>query len=72
MITLYTTHCPKCKILQQKLDQKKVDYEIIDDEETVLEFGKDIGILSTPILEVNGVAFDFNGAIKWLASKETV
>ena len=70
MITLYTTHCPKCKILQQKLDQKQIEYEVVDDENAVIEYGKDIGILSTPILEVNGVAFDFNNAVKWLATKE--
>lgn len=70
MITLYTTHCPKCNILQQKLDQKQIEYEIVDNEETVVEYGKSIGILSTPILDVDGMNFDFNNALKWLASKE--
>ena len=30
-IVLYTTHCPKCKVLEQKLKDKKVEYCICED-----------------------------------------
>ena len=25
MVTLYTTHCPKCNVLEKKLDKKKIE-----------------------------------------------
>ena len=27
MIKMYSTHCPKCKILETKLKQKNIEYE---------------------------------------------
>ena len=31
MVTLYTTHCPKCNVLEKKLDKKKIEYTLVDD-----------------------------------------
>ena len=28
---LYTTHCPQCHILEQKMKQKNISYEIVTD-----------------------------------------
>ena len=61
-VTLYTTHCPKCKVLAAKLDQKFIDYKIIDDEKAML----DKGFMSAPMLEVDGEIMDFSAAINWL------
>ena len=33
MITLYSTHCPQCKALEMKLNKKKIEYTICDDQE---------------------------------------
>ena len=49
MITLYTTHCPKCRVLEKKLAQKNVQYNEITD---VSEMQK-LGIKSAPVLEVD-------------------
>lgn len=32
-MTLYTTHCPLCNIIESKLNSKKIDYTLVDDEE---------------------------------------
>ena len=32
MINLYTTHCPQCKVLQAKLDEKGIKYNVIERE----------------------------------------
>lgn len=59
---LYTIGCPKCKILEEKLEASSVECEIIDDMEEV----KKTGFQFFPVLEVDGELLDFSGAINWL------
>ena len=61
-VVLYTTGCPKCKILEKKLEQKNIDYEIFDDVDKMLE----MGFQSVPLLEVDKKVMDFVEAVKWL------
>lgn len=64
-ITLFTTHCPKCRILETKLKQKGIEYIECDDIEKM----KGFKILSAPILKVDEEILDFNSAIKWINSR---
>lgn len=50
MIVLYSNNCPKCKIIKDKLDTKKIKYTLVDDEKILLEKGFDF----MPVLEVDG------------------
>lgn len=59
---LYTTHCPKCIILKNKLDEKGVKYDIVDDKKTMIEKK----MLSSPQLEVDGNVMTFSEAIEWV------
>lgn len=68
MITLYSTHCPKCKVLEMKLEQKKIDHEVVDNPEEVVNFGKENNIMSAPILVVDGAIYDFSSAVKLLST----
>jgi len=61
-VILYTTHCPKCKVLETKLNQKAIDFEIIDDEKVMI----DKGFMSAPMLEVDEKVMDFSAAINWI------
>ena len=61
-VTLYTTHWPKCKVLETKLQQRGLEYETVEDENIMVEKG----FLSAPMLEIDGEVFDFSGAINWL------
>jgi glutaredoxin len=61
-ITLYTTHCSKCEILQEKLDAKNIKYEVCTD--TKLMVSK--GFRSAPMLEVDDKVMTFNEAINWI------
>lgn len=61
-ITLYTTYCPKCNVLKQKLDDKQISYSIVDDMNIMV----DMGFKSAPILEVDGQFYDFTHAIQWI------
>ena len=49
MITLYTTHCPRCRVLKAKLDGENIDYEVVEGEEAIREKG----FVTTPLLEVD-------------------
>ena len=63
MITIYTTStCPKCKILKKKLDDKGIAYEEFNDEDEMQR----MGILSVPVMDVDGEQLDFPAAIKYV------
>lgn len=65
-VILYTTHCPKCKVLETKLRQAHVEYEIIEDENVMLNKG----FMEAPKLEVDGEVLNFSGSINWLKQRE--
>ena len=62
MITLYTIDCPKCKVLKQKIDNKNINYNIVND----LDIMTNLGMKTAPMLEVNGLLLNFNEALKWV------
>jgi glutaredoxin len=62
MIILYTTGCPRCKILAAKLDRKNIQYSINSDSEEMIKKG----FITAPMLEVNGEVMDFSQANKWV------
>lgn len=65
MITLYTTYCPKCKVLEAKLQQKGLEFTLIDDQDLMIEKG----FMEAPILEVDGETMDFTTAITWVKGR---
>lgn len=65
-VTFYTIDCPKCKVLEMKLQQKKIAFEIVRDVTAVTEFGAKNNINSAPILEIDGKVMDFSKAISWI------
>lgn len=64
-VTLYTIHCPKCKVLAMKLDKTGIPYSVVDNEDEVIEKGRSSNMPSAPLLEVDGEVMDFSNAIKW-------
>lgn len=63
-VILYSTHCPKCNVLEKKLKQKNIPYEEINDIEEM----KEKGYLSVPVLEVDGTSMDFKTAFNYVES----
>jgi glutaredoxin len=61
-IILYSTGCPKCKILKKKLEDKNIDYVENDDIETMIS----LGIEQVPVLSVDNKLFQFAEAVKWV------
>ena len=66
MITFYSTNCPKCKILKQKLEQKNIEIETVEDVDAVVEYGNSHHIKSAPLLDIDGTAYDFKGALDYI------
>lgn len=61
-IKLYSTHCPKCIVLEKKLQQKNISFEEINDVEIMTKKG----FMQAPMLEVNGEVMDFKQANDWI------
>ncbi len=61
-VTFYTTHCPKCGVLEKKLQIANIEFETVEDVDKMTEKG----FMSAPMLEVDGEVMDFGAAIKWL------
>lgn len=66
MIVLYTIGCPSCRVLEEKLNKKKIKFSICTDTEKMIE----LGMTTMPVLEVDGVRMNFKEAINWVNSKE--
>jgi len=61
-VTFYSNNCPRCNILQQKLDEKGVVYEKVSD----IEIMKQKGFMSVPMLEVDEKIMTYVEAINWI------
>ena len=65
-IILFSSGCPKCKILESKLNQKEIKYEHITDIEIILEKG----FLSMPMLQVGETIMNFTQANTWINERK--
>lgn len=63
-VVLYSTHCPRCNVLEKKLQQKNISYEEVND----VKIMRKKGFLGAPILEVDGEIMDFKMANDWINS----
>lgn len=61
-IILYSTHCPKCLVLEEKLEDKNIDYELVTNVDEMLKKG----FQSAPMLEVDGKIMNFSEANRWI------
>lgn len=62
-ITLWSTHCPRCKVLELKLKQKGINYE----ENNNVEEMTAKGFKEAPKLELgDGTVMDFKEAVDWI------
>lgn len=64
-VTLYSTHCPRCNVLEKKLTSANINFEYIDDFD-VDKLSEESGIQSAPVLKVNDTYMDFSEAVKWV------
>ena len=65
MIILYTIDCPKCKVLEHKLEEKNIQYEVCKDTNIMAEKG----YMYLPILEIDDKVLNFKEAVDWIKEK---
>ena len=65
-VVLYSTHCPKCAVLEQKLKAKNIEYSEVNDVGAML----DLGFKQAPILKVDNSFLAFTDAVKWINEVE--
>lgn len=63
---LYTTGCPRCKVLAAKLEKANIEYEKCEDMESILKVCNDLGVSTVPILGTENGNLTFEEAIKWV------
>jgi len=68
---LLSTHCPKCVILEKKLEQKQIKFDLIDNEDEVIRIANSFGMNTAPILILDsGEALEFSKAISLVNNME--
>ena len=61
-IIFHSSHCPKCKVLEIKLQKKGIQYEENNDIDVMIAKG----LTMAPALEVDGKMLDFIAANEWI------
>ncbi len=61
-IILYTTHCPMCTVLEEKLEDAGFEYETVEDPQEIIK----LGYYSAPILSVDENTMTFKEACDWI------
>lgn len=65
-VILYSTHCPKCNVLEKKLNAKHIDYEV----NTSIDEMRSLKIFTAPVLKVGEELMDFSSAVSWVEQQE--
>lgn len=64
-VTVYSTDCPKCKILERKLTEKNIPFFKITGNIAV-DTIKKAGYTEAPLLKLNDQFLPFGQAVKWV------
>lgn len=61
-VIFYSTGCPKCKVLKNKLEAKSITYT----ENTNIAEMQSLSMMSAPALMVGDELLDFGHAVTWV------
>ena len=61
-LIMYSTGCPKCRVLKMKLDASGLPFAIHDDIDEMMA----LGFRSVPVLSVDGKFYTYADAIRWV------
>lgn len=62
MVILYSTNCPKCMVLKEKLYAKHINFKECNDIEEMQKLGMTV----VPVLKVNDEYLDFKAANNYI------
>ena len=63
---LYSNNCPNCIALKNILDNKNIKYEIVSDMKEIMNFARQNGLATVPILKTEDAVMNFTQAKEWL------
>lgn len=66
VITFYTIHCPKCKILQGLMETKNITFSIVDNEDEVKQVAEKNGTNFAPFAFIDGEFYDTKQLQNWI------
>ena len=70
MFTVYSTNCPKCKVLLTKIKQKNLelhkDFKLVEDNDEILNVAKEHNIQSAPFIIDGENVYLFADAVKFI------
>ena len=66
-IILYSTHCPRCTVLEKKLEAKGIKFEV----ETSVDDMLSLGITQVPMLRVDDKLLNFAEANTWVNNQRS-
>lgn len=66
-IVLYSTHCPRCTVLEKKLEAKGIKFEV----ETSVDDMLSLGITQVPMLRVDDKLLNFAEANTWVNNQRS-
>ena len=58
-ITVYSNKCPNCKLLEEFLDKKHVEYDLVSDVQEMINKGFD----HVPMVEIDGTVYEMDAAM---------
>lgn len=64
-MVLYSTGCPRCRVLKAKLDKKGIEYI----ENSSVDEMMELGIEEVPMLDVGDKLLGFAEAVQWVNDK---
>lgn len=70
MIKLYSTGCPKCRIIKMQFDNKNIPYEIINDNNEIENKMNELNIRGIPFGVKDDKVYIFNDLIKYIAENQ--
>ena len=62
MVILYSTNCPRCRIIEKKLQDKGIEFELFNNVDAMIAKG----FKEAPKLEVDGTIMGFKEANEWI------
>ena len=64
-VVLYTTGCPQCRVLEKKLDESGIKYNVVTDVDEMIK----MGFNTAPILKVDSEVMNSQQAFNWLLNR---
>lgn len=64
-IILYSTNCPRCKVIEKRLKDSGYEFETVTDMQEMVK----LGLTYSPSVNIDGRFYNFNEMIVWFGEQ---